>query len=290
MKFLRYTLFVITISSISFSQSVYRDEQSRLFGAKDKNGEVFIAAEYDEMYMPDMRNIYRAIKESTIYFFNYRGELINKHHFDGLGKFDYNGAKFRQGSRWGVMNDYGDITIPVIYSDIIWPLWGYAAVSINGQWGISDLSGNLISNIVYDTIIAFPTSVKYSIVKSNNKYGVIDMISGVLTCKCELDDYSFTKYSMLKAYKDGKTGLLAFDGSLLAGFYFDEIRIEEDARFSYRYIYVRRDGLWGVLNERGKILFSSDYEEIGPIDRKGQAPAKKNMQNIILDFRNGREL
>jgi hypothetical protein len=274
-------------SSISFSQRIFRDDSTGKYGVKDKNDAELIKADYDDIQKLDRLNNFRAVKENVVFFYNNRGELLNTLRFDELGRFEFNAARIKQNGRYGVINEFGDITIPVIYDDLIWSIWSYAAVSKNGRWGIADLSGNIIAPIVYDTIIGFPSSVEFAIVKQNGKYGILDMISGVVTYKCELDDFYFTKFNYVKAIINGRTGLLHYDGTLLASIDYDDVLAEEDAKFSRKYVYVKSGIKWGVNNIKNETLFPVEYDALSPIDRKGIITARKDGKDVFLDVRKG---
>ena len=290
MKYIIYLITLILISStLSFAQNIYVDNTTGKYGVKDKEGNEFIRAEYDEILKLDRMNSYRAIKDNNAYFYNQRGELLNKVHFEELGKFEYNSAKIKQRNLYGLINEFGDIRIPVIYDDIIWPLWGYAAVSKNGRWGISDLAGNIVARIEYDTIIAFPSSVSYAVVKQNGKYGVIDMVSGELTHKTDLDDFSFTRFNYVKSIINGNMGLLHYDGTVAANTEYDDIRIEDDSKFGTKYIYVKSGSKWGVHNTKGEAIFPLEYDELGTIDKTGIIIAKNDGKDVKLDVRKGIE-
>jgi hypothetical protein len=289
-QYILFTLLIILFSTFAHSQTVFMDNSTGLYGVKDKYGEVFISAGYDEIISLNRLNNYRAVKGDYAYFFNSRGELLNKVYFQELGTFEYNAARLKQNGRYGLVNEFGDVTIPVIYDELIWPMWSYAAVSKNGRWGVSDLSHNIIVPVVYDTIIAFPSSVKYAVVKNGGKYGIVDMISGEATYRTELDDYFFTRFNFVKAVKDGKTGLLHYDGTVIARIEYDDVRIEEDARFNSKYVYVKSDGKWGINNSRGLVVFPAVYDDIGAIDKKGIITARRDGKDIRLDIRNEKEL
>lgn len=280
-------LFILIFTSLSFSQRIFQDNSTGKYGVKDKDDAELISASYDEIIRLDKLNNYRAIINNEAYFYNSRGELLNKIHFEELGKFEFNAARIKQNGRYGVINEFGDVTIPIVYDNLIWSLWSYAAVNKNGRWGIVTLSGNSIAPTVYDTIIAFPTSVEYAIVKQNGKYGIIDMISGAITHNCELDDYYFTKFNYVKSIKDGKTGLLHYDGTVLANTEYDDVRVELDVRFSEIYVYVKSGNKWGINNSKFGPVFPIEYDEIGTIDKKGIIIAKKDGKEILLDVRKG---
>ena len=286
-KFIFTILFISFFSTHSFSQWIYRDANTGKYGVKDKNDAELIAANFDEIIKLDRHDSYRAILNNEAYFYNSRGELLNKIHFDELGKFEFNGARIKQYGKYGVINEFGDVTIPIVYNDLKWSLWSYAAVNKNGRWGIMTLSGNSITPIVYDTIIAFPTSVEYAIVKQNGKYGIVDMISGEVTHNCELDDYYFISNNYIKSIKDGKTGLMHYDGTVLAKTEYDDVRIEVDIRFSEIYIYVKSGNKWGINNAKFGEVFPIEYDELGSIDKKGIVSAQKNGAQLRLDLLKG---
>ncbi|GEM_PF-5989865 len=289
-KFIFTILFISFYTTLSYSQWIYQDANTGKYGVKDKNDAELIAANFDEIIKLDRLDNYRGIINNEAYFYNSRGELLNKIHFDELGKFEFNAARIKQNGRYGVINEFGDVTIPIVYDDLKWSLWSYAAVSKNGRWGIMTLSGNLITPIEYDTIIAFPNSVEYAIVKQNGKYGIVDMISGEITHNCELDDYYFTNYNYVKSYKDGKTGLMHCDGTVLANTDYDDVRVEKDVRYSEIYIYVKSGNRWGINNAKYGEVFPIEYEELGTIDKKGIVIAQKNGAQVLLDVRKGLQL
>ena len=90
--------------------------------------------------------------------------------------------------------------------------------------------------------------------------------------------------------KDGKTGLLHYDGTVIARIEYDDVRIEEDARFNSKYVYVKSDGKWGINNSRGLVVFPAVYEDIGAIDKKGIITARRDGKDVRLDIRNEKEL
>src|SRR5436190_23078615 len=96
---------LLIFSSFSFAQTVYMDNTTGKYGVKDKEGNEFISPAYDEIVKLDRLNNFRAIKDNSVYFYNQRGELLNKVHFEELGKFEYNSAKLKQKNRYGLINE-----------------------------------------------------------------------------------------------------------------------------------------------------------------------------------------
>ena len=288
-KFIFAILLLLLFSTVAYSQWIYQDANTGKYGVKDRNDAILISANFDEIIKLDRLDNFRAIINNEAYFYNSRGELLNKIHFDELGKFEFNAARIKQNGRYGVINEFGDVTIPIVYDDLKWSLWSYAMVGKSGRWGIMTLSGNSTTPIVYDTIIAFPSSVEYAIIKQNGKYGIVDMISGKVTHNCELDDYYFTN-NYIKSIKDGKTGLLHYDGTVLAKTDYDDVRVEQDIRYSEIYIYVKSGNKWGINNAKYGEVFPIEYDELGTIDKKGIVIAQKDGAQVQLDVRKGLQL
>ncbi len=287
LKLILTVLFISIFSALSYSQWIYRDSNTGKYGVKDKNGAQLISSDYDDIIKLDRLDNYRATQSNEAYFYNSRGELLNRVHFDELGKFEFNAARIKQNGRYGLINEFGDITIPVVYDDLIWSLWSYAAVNKNGRWGIMTLSGNSVTPIVYDTIIAFPSSVEYALVKQNGKYGIVDMISGEITHNCNLDDYYFTGNNYIKSIKDGKAGLLHYDGTALLKPEYDDVRVEDDILYGETYFYVKSGSKWGIISERYGEVFPAGYDEISAIDKKGIVTAQKDGLEVLIDIRKG---
>ncbi len=115
------------------------------------------------------------------------------------------------------------------------------------------------------------------------------MISGRLTYPPEIDAFTFTSFNFLKVEKNGRVGLLHYDGTILADIEYDEVNAEEDARQNIKYVYVRSGQKWGINNTKNETVFAIEYDELGKIDKNGNVIAKRNGKDIILDVRKKEE-
>ena len=150
--------------------------------------------------------------------------------------------------KWGYADSEGKFVVKPIF-DAVCPYEGSVArVKFNGQWGTISNSGLFVILPVYDGLEYF-SSDSLAIVMENTKYGLIDR-KGRFVQKVHYDSLCYVDYGY-RAFKDGKCGTIAHDGSTIIDPQYDEIRML-DRRNGVELVY--KDGLWGILKDGSDLL------------------------------------
>ena len=97
----------------------------------------------------------------------------------------------------------------------------------------------------------------YLVVTSGTKKGLINAV-GETTLSIEYDKIELWEDSTIRIYKENKIGLCSLDGKEIVKVQFDYI----DKFNKNNLAQVNKNGLWGIINSKGKILVPWIYEEI----------------------------
>lgn len=142
---------------------------------------------------------------------------------------------------------------------------GLAAVLKAGKYGFADYTGRLVIEAVYDdTQYNFNTN-GIRAVKQNGKWGFIDS-TGVVVQPFEFDRIdSRSRGSFYYVYKEGKMGVITYNGEQkLAPVYdvIDDLRQPRYKNEQQGWLKVRQNGKWGVVNKELELLVVPLYDEI----------------------------
>lgn len=145
----------------------------------------------------------------------------------------------------------------------------YFSVYSDGKYGVINENGELIIQNIYDTVtVPNPTKPVFICKKQD---GTIDILN-------ENNEKIFTKFektqaietngietnapyekSLLKYEKDGKFGLINFEGKAITKPIYEEI---SSVKYKEGEILAKKDGKYGVINNKGKVLIPFEYDEI----------------------------
>lgn len=184
-------------------------------------------------------------------------------------------------NKYGMLNpENGEWYIPIQYDSIFVETRKKILVQENKKWGVLNDKFELVTEIKYDEIKNFKgrigekweelksykqevaslnllrSSYRPSIKKEGEKYGVIDK-NGRWLLPAEYDEIK-REYSYFLLTRDGKKGLLAKDSTFLIPTQYQDIKY-----YSYeKFIKVKKDEKWGVINSQNKIVIPLQYERI----------------------------
>ena len=144
----------------------------------------------------------------------------------------------------------------------------YFVVKENNQYGVIDAQGNKIIETKYENI-KIPNPEKAVFVcyegdktkiineKGEEIFKEYDNIEP-LRLKNVLSDLMYEK-SVLKYSKDGKCGIINFNGKKITNAIYEEI---DTLQFKEGELLVKKDGKYGIINIKGAILIKPQYDEI----------------------------
>lgn len=179
----------------------------------------------------------------------------------------------------------------------------YFTLYKENKWGVIDNLGNEVISPSYNEMIIIPNNKKdvflctYDINDQTGEYK-----TKVLNSKNEeiytqysqieaLDNYDknnniWYENNLLRVQKDGKYGLIDFEGKEVISTQYDNISTLKGVENS---ILVQKDGKVGLVNSEGKTIIDTNYKEIKNIDedyKKGYITIDENNKYGIIDYNN----
>ena len=209
---------------------------------------------YDNKYLVDNRSA----------LCNYKGEIINDKSFIGVGKIVDQYAYVYKEKKLEQEEDNGLIREKIKY----------------GQIGIIDLSGNIIIDPIYDSVILYEGTL-YAKVRKDGKYGIIHIPSGSIHIfenievkyMWDIDQYGRCIYSDECWYDDssdkwkysGRLGVLSIKGVVIPLGKYDNINLLDNGLIE---VSNESKDLYGLSDKNGNIILPVKYSYISKF--KGQ--------------------
>jgi hypothetical protein len=210
------------------------------------------------------------------------GKIIIHGQFDRAWIFSEGLAAILINNKLGFINTAGKMVIPFKFTynpnsnekiDFLFKGGCCTATGENGKYGLIDKNGNWMLLPEYDYIV---NPVKgYRVVRKNDYYGVVDSTQHLVVPLL----YKWVKVTG-KGFimvKDNVQYLASFDGvNVIQPFVYDQLdemhytskQVTEDGSdISIRsdYTAFEMHGLWGVMDNKGKVIIPAGYSEINAI-------------------------
>ena len=177
----------------------------------------------------------------------------------------------------------------------------------DNKWGVIDSDGNTVIDPSYKEMIVVPNSKKgVFICTYDTNYENGEYKTKALN---EKNEEIFTQYDkieamqnidktgnliydtdILKVEKDGKYGLLTFDGKEKTSIEYEEINAISGIDNSFK---VKKDGKYGIVDNEGKIVVEPKYADIdilGKDNKSGFIVKDNNEKYGIIDYSNDQVL
>jgi hypothetical protein len=192
------------------------------------------------------------------------------------------------------------MVLPCIYSDLRkLDRFNYFLVTNGSKRNLVDINNTPLFKVWYDEIYSPSSGRNYFIVKTNNRFGVVDDNEKVIIPieYLEFAQYPFSDGSYLAKNKDGKYGFILIDGRITMPFQYDNLTKNyydnvlsvqngkcglvqvnsglpyeivtcdyDDIQGTSKTFIVEKGGKFGLLDIYGKSLTNIEYESIAPLD------------------------
>ena len=183
----------------------------------------------------------------------------------------------------------------------------YFTVFKDNKWGVIDSNGNNVIDPSYKEMIVVPNAkvgvfiCTYDVNYSTNEYKTKALN--------EQNQEIFTKYNkvealqnidkqknitynedVLKVEKDGKYGLIKYDGKEVTEISFEEISTILETN---EFLKVKKDGKYGILNTEGKLIVDVKYSDVDVLDIENKAGfivKDENSKYGLVDYLNNQVL
>ncbi len=233
------------------------------FGIIRKDGRVIVPANLDEIIIVDGNFIFYRVGDKWG-IANANGFIIHKAEFNGFIKL--NDSLFLitkggecdifnrcEGSKYGIISKSGKFLIPLKFEGIGGIKDSFVEVNYEGRWGFMKMNGKTIIEPSYDDILYFKGFVWF---KVDDKWGLMDLNKRIIIKPTFLEIFPFESTNYLKFKLDDKWGVISFDGKIILD-NFDNVRLLSD-----NYFLVEKDGLKGVIDEKGNVVIPLKYKDI----------------------------
>jgi hypothetical protein len=217
----------------------FKDENGK-WGYKDNTGKVIITAIYDNARTYSDDGLARVSKDGKWGYVDFEGNEVIALKFDSVDPMKNGLARIKQEGKWGWIDKTGKVIIEAKYDSTSIFENGFAIVNsggaydsqgvfVGGKWWMILTTGENISE-KYDELYLIPGQNLIPI-SINKKYGMLDS-SGKVVVPIVYEMFSYSCSN-------------GFIGSFVNGF-----------------LGVKKDGFWGYIDENGKIIIPTIYDEV----------------------------
>lgn len=177
----------------------------------------------------------------------------------------------------------------------------YFSVYKDGKYGVIDANGNIIIDPSYKELIVIPNNKNdvflctydvdyangtYKTKALNNKNEEIFKEYENIEAMQNIDKNGNILYesNILKVQKDGKYGLIDFNGKKVIDTQYEEISAIQGIENALK---IKQDGKYGIMNNEGKIIIELNYADItnlGKDDKSGYIVKNEEGKYGIVDY------
>ncbi len=220
-----------TIYGVDRSNALLKFSTDKKWGLITKTGRVLVPAAYDEL-----NYFYRGLFKSVV----------------------RSGYK----KQYGLIDTAGKVLLPTDYSEIHFDYQDDKVIDLttasdrDQKHGEMSVDGKMLLKPVYDEI--FDLKNGFIRVKLNGKYGLITR-NEKFVVQPVYDAMYIDRSSRIAIVRlAGKKGMIDLNGNKIISPVYDELYPAKD-----NYVF-ERDGKWGIMNQKEKVLTTLDYQSISP--------------------------
>lgn len=234
----------------------------------DSEGTILIEPKIyvDALYYPS-NGLCQVMKNRTYGYIDLKGKLVIPFEYREAYPFSENGLAFviDDNGYGGYINTDGKFVIDPIYDTGSIFRFGFAAVSVNGEYTYIYNNGMKAINHTFNYASGFSECGLAKIQESNGQYGFMDTTSRpIITFKpgCELAEFKdgcrITKFRVNR-----KEALINAAGEIITGLAYDRIIISPYNRL-HPFL---RHGLWGYLDTSGNEVIPNIYKKASEFEK-----------------------
>lgn len=241
------------------------------FGIIDSSGKVLIYPQYDELSF--YRNIgYRMRQDGKEGLLNKKGEVLLEPKFEYFQQINDSIFSVGKGRLWGLYNsNKKDLVLPIEYDNVHAPRGSFYQTKKGTKtiyWD-KDIQEFQIPGFKHFIIL---NNWGFGVIEGRKK-GLLDSTFQVVLAP-EFDDIKFRDKTLL-VRKNGKWGLLNIKGKEMIPIKYEELKLmsrnryrwkekeeEEVERLEKNYVLAKKDGKYGLLSSKGKVILPFIYENL----------------------------
>ena len=255
-----FSLFYYSSPNLPAEVSVNYIQSFGVEGSSD----TIVPGQYDLLFNPYYFSDERiAIKNDRWGMIDARGEIVLPFEYDFLSNFERDSlCVFYKNGSWGKIHRNGQVIFVDDFNTLFKYQTPYKEnrkyVCISDKCGVLDNEGNIVIPLIYDGMLTFYNGV--SSVRLVNKFGIIDESNEIIIpfeyeSIMDLDKEG----NNFIVRQNGRTGTMLLDGTITIPLEYDLIR--QDYRHS-NYLFVEKNRKKGIIDRKGKIIVPLIYDEL----------------------------
>ncbi|NRA13616.1 MAG: WG repeat-containing protein, partial [Crocinitomicaceae bacterium] len=207
-------------------------------------------------------------------FMNEDGEVMIESRYDFTGFFQEGLAIVALNNKYGFINKHGDLQIPCIYESVNDFNDGLAIVERKGKMGMIDRNGRLLFECIYEDLGVFSEGMAYA--SLNEKYGYYDVRGKEVIPHLFDDAYDFHD-GLANVENEGKQAIINQGGAYEIPLAYSEIKLYYDTLYTFE-----EDGFYGIMNREAQMFVEPIYTAISSV-HNGLAVASIQGRVVYLD-------
>jgi hypothetical protein len=237
-------------------------QQNGKWGIFNEQGKISANAIYDSLSLK-YTDILLFKKDNMYGLINLNGKELTDASFEEIDDFSEGLFKITQKGKYGYINRFGKFHTRPIFEDATSFRKNQAIAKKDGRYGIIDLKNKFIMSNDY-SFIGRNKNVDYYYVKMKDAAGqkekfylygadmkkITDTAFDSLYVSDSTSSMRVVNDNKISFYNIGQKGL-AFSGSY-----------EGATGFKHGFAFVKQKGKWGIINEKGKEILPSVYDEV----------------------------
>lgn len=260
--------------ALPFSEGLaaVKDKKTEKWGFINKKGEVVIPFLYRYPRSFTEGYAFVEIDKDKWAYIDKRGNNITpwEDSFTGYNFFVDGLAQIKRDGKFGYIDNSGKTVIPCIFDHGSFFYGEYAIVQNDSKYGVINRTGNYVVAPKYKYINRIEDSYVF-VQNDNNKKGVIDVFGNQIIPF----DYSSIGYAGDSIFIIGisdKLGLNRQYGFTHAnGSIIWEIELEKAYGYKMGLASVKKNGKWGFIDKRGKLIIPFKYDDSRDFEEDGMA-------------------
>ncbi len=252
------------------------------YGLADGLGAELLETEYEEVH-PYSEDDMALILRDGVYVYIDRDaqtRLVPDTSYRNLGMMSSGRTVAAVNGKYGLLDENLQPLTEFAWDELTQISDSAGACALNGKWALINKSGKARTDYVYEDVIrdeyGFCVGQKRIFVKENEIYHLVDKKGSPVGDLTFDDAHIFPEEGYAAVCKDGKWGFVDAKGKLMI-----EYQYEDAQSFSHGFAAVCVDGKWGYIDEYNHQIVEPKFDVVTPISEAGSASVKQGEWMLI---------
>ena len=218
----------------------------------DTDGNKYLAGKYDDIISVNGENAVIVDNKKYGVISIADGKNIIDTNYDSISYATNNNFIVSKDKKYGIIDSNGNTLVELKYADIIYRATAgfYEATTENNTSDLLDAELNVkLSNVILSELNEQKGYIK---VRENDAYNYYNFRFDKKDSKEVLSGNTI----FLSRNEEGKYGFIDRNGNVVVDYIYDDATEQND----YGYASVKKDGLWGSVDSRGKVAIAPSYK------------------------------